>query len=84
MKTLNELYKEAIEVQDACNLCGVAQAFARMIIDLGDHTKGTDDRNTHDIVTIWIDKICQLNEYSEAASRKAWMDAPKEEVTNDS
>jgi len=59
-KTLKELAVEALAVQDACNLCGVAQSFARAMIDLGEHTKGTDERNTHPISILWADKIAHL------------------------
>lgn len=60
-KTLKELAKESLDVQDACNLCGVAQAFARAMRDLGDHTKGTDERNRHPITRVWLDKLNQLS-----------------------
>lgn len=59
-KTLKELAAEALAVQDACNLCGVAQSFARAMRDLGDHTKGTDERNQHPITRVWLDKLNQL------------------------
>jgi hypothetical protein len=59
-KTLKELAQEALNVQNACNLCGVAQAFARVMIDLGEHTKGTDERNTHPVAILWADKIAHL------------------------
>lgn len=59
-KTIKELAQEAINVQDACNLCGVAQAFARAMVDLGEHTSGTDERNNHPIARVWADKIAHL------------------------
>jgi len=59
-KSLKSLAKEAIAVQDACNLCGVAQSFARAMIDLGTHTKGTDERNRHPVALLWADKIAHL------------------------
>jgi hypothetical protein len=60
MKTLKELAKEALDVQNACNLCGVAQTFARVMIDLGKHCSGTDERNTHPITIVWLDKLNSL------------------------
>lgn len=60
MRTLKQLAKEAINVQNACNLCGVAQAFARAMVDLGEHTNGTDERNQHPISILWADKIAHL------------------------
>lgn len=59
-KTLKQLAAEVLAVQDACNLCGVALAFARAMIDLGEHTRGTDERNTHPISVLWADKIAHL------------------------
>ena len=60
MKTLTELYQEALDVQNASNLPGVAQSFARAMLDLGDHVKGTDERNTHTITVLWLDKMNSL------------------------
>lgn len=60
MRTLKQLAQEALDVQDACNLCGVAQSFARAMIDLGEHTRGTDERNMHPISVLWADKIAHL------------------------
>ena len=59
-RTLAELAREALNVQDACNLCGVAQGFARAMADLGAYTRGTDERNTHPIAVLWSDKIAHL------------------------
>lgn len=59
-KTIKQLAQEALDVQNACNLCGVAQAFARAMIDLGEHTKGTDERNQHPITRVWLDKLNSL------------------------
>ena len=58
--TLRELAIEAMAVQDACNLSGVAQSFARVMRDLGEHTDGTHERNTHPIARVWIDKMASL------------------------
>jgi hypothetical protein len=59
-KTLKELAQEALAIQDACNLCGLAQSFARAMRDLGDHTNGTDARNQHPVTRVWLDKMNQL------------------------
>lgn len=59
-KTIKQLAQEALDCQNACNLCGVAQAFARAMIDLGEHTKGTDERNQHPITRVWLDKLNSL------------------------
>jgi len=60
MRTLKELANEALQVQNASNLCGVAQSFAKAMIDLGEHCKGTDDRNKHPIAILWLDKMNSL------------------------
>jgi hypothetical protein len=77
MKTFKELYQEAIDVQDASNACGVAQTFARVMIDLGYITNGTCNRNKHLITTLWLNKLCSLNEYSEEKITEAYEEAVK-------
>ena len=59
-KTIKQLAQEALDVQNACNLCGVVQSFARAMIDLGEHVKGTDARNAHPITVLWADKVAHL------------------------
>lgn len=61
MRTLQELAQEALDVQNACNLCGVAQGFARTMIDLGKYVQtASDEMNHHPIAQLWIDKMCSL------------------------
>lgn len=60
MKTLKELAKEALQVQDACNLAGVAQSFGKAMVDLMHYTRGTAECNTHPIAKLWADKIAHL------------------------
>lgn len=59
-KTLAELAQEALDVQDACNLSGVAQAFGRAMSGLCSHVPNTSTRNTHPIAVLWADKIAHL------------------------
>lgn len=59
-KTLKQLAKDVLVVQNACNLCGVAQSFAKAMIDLGEHTNGTDECNNHPITILWVDKLASL------------------------
>ena len=59
-KRIKELAQEALDLQNACNLCGLAQTFAKRMIELiamGD----TDETNRHFIVTLWLDKFNSLN-----------------------
>lgn len=60
-RTIQDLANEVLLVQNACNLCGVAQSFARAMIDLGEHCHtGTTERNTHPITILWLDKMTSL------------------------
>lgn len=62
MKTINELYIEALEIQNACNLCGLAQRFAQVMKELNTLIpSGTTERNRHSIVSLWLDKFNSLN-----------------------
>ena len=60
MRTLKELAQEALQVQNACNLSGVAQSFARAMSELGNYTRSSTERNTHPIAVLWSDKIASL------------------------
>ena len=60
-KTLKGLAQDALDVQNACNLCGIAQSFAQAMIDLGEYCpQGTQERNTHPITRVWLDKLNSL------------------------
>jgi hypothetical protein len=65
MKTIQELAKEALDVQDACNLRAVVRGLSRVMDDLwkiADEEKhGSDWVHHHPIVTMWIDKLAHLN-----------------------
>lgn len=62
MSTLKSLAQEAINVQDASNLCGLAQRFAEVCVDLmRSGPLGTNEVNEHPIVTLWLSKMCSLN-----------------------
>jgi hypothetical protein len=58
-KTLARLARDAIAVQDACNMSGVARSFAEAVIDLREimPTIGTSDFNMHPIICVWASKI---------------------------
>ena len=61
--TLQELAKEAIEVQDACNIGGVSRRFAQVVqeVRVADHSgSGTDFWNRHPIIQLWASKIHSL------------------------
>lgn len=62
MKTMQELAKEAIEIQDACNLGGLVHGWSRSMSDLQDLLRGQGTRNVneHPISKLWASKIHDL------------------------
>ena len=64
MKTLRDLAKDALAVQDACNLSGVVISFAKAISDLRENlpSAGTAAINHHPICILWADKIASLTQ----------------------
>jgi hypothetical protein len=67
MKTLQQLAKEALDVQDASNLSGVVHAFHRAISDLWDNARqlneGTDWVNRHPVCRAYISKLVSLSRH---------------------
>ena len=63
--TYKEAARDAITVQDAVNLSGVAHAFSAAVSAVWDEAhrtgKGTDWVNTHPIVTLFLSKLTDLN-----------------------
>jgi hypothetical protein len=64
--TYKQAAQSALDVQDACNLSGVAKSLAGPVMDalwaearLKGH--GSDFINQHPIVTLYIDKLASLN-----------------------
>lgn len=57
---LARLAREADSIQDACNLCGLAQRFAEVMIELNRMDLGTVQANQHPITKMWIDKFQSL------------------------
>lgn len=62
-RTLRDLAREALQVQDACNISGVAHGFARAMSSLCDLGLATDERNRHPITILWVDKLAHLSGY---------------------
>jgi hypothetical protein len=62
MPTLHELAKECLSIQSASNLCGLAQRFAKVMVELSPHCpSGTDERNQHPIAQLWLEKMASLS-----------------------
>jgi hypothetical protein len=64
-RTLKDLAKEALDVQDACNLSGVVHSFSRVITDLREIARAegwedTDKINAHPVCVLFADKIVSL------------------------
>jgi hypothetical protein len=63
-KHKSNIYKEAIQVQDACNLSGVAHSFSRILDSIWEEArslgKGTEYVNTHPVCKMFADKITDL------------------------
>ena len=80
MKTIQELSKEALQVQDACNLSGVVHGFSRAMTDLRELSRqegweGTDNLNSHPIAVLWSSKIASLTGSDQASAfAKAYCD----------
>jgi len=68
MRTLQDLSRDAIRVQDACNLSGVVHAFSRAMTELrailsaDTGVVDTDRLNTHYICKMWANKISHLSQ----------------------
>lgn len=65
-RTEQELIKEAIQVQDACNLSGVVHSFSRSMARLWEIAheskgKGTKWVNTHRVARLYASKIQSLS-----------------------
>ena len=62
MRSIAELAKEALAVQDACNLSGVVLSWGRAITRLRRllPDAGTTTINTHPLNVLWADKCTQL------------------------
>lgn len=61
-RTLADLAREALQVQDACNLSGVIHGFSRAISQLRVvcPDQGTEFYNTHPICRLWASKVHDL------------------------
>jgi hypothetical protein len=56
------LAQEALDIQNACNACGLAQRFAEVMRELKScsRSNGTSWTNQHPITRAWIDKFTSL------------------------
>lgn len=56
------LSQHVLDAQNACNACGLAQSFAKVMSALmaSDQRTGTNWVNQHPVVHLWIDKFADL------------------------
>ncbi len=56
------LAQESLDIQNACNACGLAQRFAKVMSTLmsSDQRTGTNWVNQNPVVILWIDKLADL------------------------
>lgn len=68
--TYDETFKEALAVQDACNLSGVVFAFSRAMEaickEASEKGYGTEWKNRHPVSKLFADKITMLAFYGGA------------------
>lgn len=65
VRSWQELAREAVSIQDACNLSGVVNSFAIVIREvrarlLVENRGGNDNLHVHPIVVVFADKIAHL------------------------
>lgn len=60
-KTMQQLAADAIAIQSACNLSGVARSLAEACVFLYSQVPSTRYVNEHPVVTLFIDKLASLN-----------------------
>lgn len=75
-RTVDELLKEALDVQDACNLSGVVHSFSRAMTELRENgINSTQELNTHHVCVLYANKIAQLAEDGHFRFSAAYRDA---------
>ncbi len=88
MKTINELAKEALEIQSGVNLSGIVHSFSQAITELREIARAegwesTDKINKHPICVMWSSKIASLTNSDELDSfHKAYEEVHKLSKSN--
>jgi hypothetical protein len=71
VRTLRDLAQDSLDVQGACNLCGVARSFAEVCVELKNwpHQDG-DSREKRDAITkMWISTFEHLTGLDQSMSQ---------------
>lgn len=84
-RTMKDLAKEALAVQDSCNLSGVVHSFSRAMTELREILRergvtNTDEINTHYIAILFSNKIASLTGSESARSFANAYEWAKEET----
>jgi hypothetical protein len=64
MTNLQQAASDALQVQNACNLSGVARSFLEAVKAVNDEAnrlnEGTEWRNNHPIIRLFVDKLASI------------------------
>jgi hypothetical protein len=71
VRTLQNLAQDSLDVQDACNLCGVARSFSELCVELKNwpHQDGDFREKRDAIVKMWVSKIEHLTALEQSMSQ---------------
>lgn len=70
VRTWKEMGAEAIAIQDACNLSGIAISFAQVVLEVlrrleAEGQGGRGNVAQHPVITMWMSKIVSLTRYDD-------------------
>lgn len=54
-------YSDALMVQSACNLCGIAQSFAAVVKRINQENEGSEWAHSHPVVVLYLAQIMWLS-----------------------
>lgn len=80
--TIQDAAKDAIAVQDACNICGVAQAFARAMKVVNKECHNTDEVTNHPVTVLFVDKMRSMQNEIDFNRYKNAMEAVEKMAAN--
>lgn len=60
-ESIEQLAKDAIDVQNACNPRGVARSMCEAMSFLADQGCGTNEISLHPVVVLFVSKLASLN-----------------------
>lgn len=57
-------YETAFQIQNACNISGVAHELCHALRAMSDAGMGNSSRNAHPVTRLLLSKLCELAQYS--------------------